>query len=162
MAATASMIDPNLAHQFSFSHVPQGYASNAAIAMGNEAIQEQEEIQEQRTLPERDVTDETIDDAYVQFLLYCNPSIPTDVDTTEVKKGFRNPPRSDGKSFSIYELWKLIMRLERKDIKTWTQLVTEMGVELPDTSKNQSTQKVQQYAVRLKVRSSMLPRKSML
>lgn len=36
------------------------------------------------------------------------------------------------------------------DLKTWTQLVIELGVEKPDAAKNQSSQKVQQYAVRLK------------
>lgn len=150
------MIDPNLApHQFSFSQLPQGFSPgpnvNVNVSMGNANLSEQQEVEQQRVLPNKNVTDETMDEAYVQFLLYCNPGISTDVDTTELKRGFRNPPRSDGKSFSIFELYRLISRLERRDLKTWTQLVVEMGVELPDTSKNQSTQKVQQYAVRLKV-----------
>ncbi|KAL8728351.1 MAG: hypothetical protein Q9181_005372 [Wetmoreana brouardii] len=108
------------------------------------------ENSEDRALPSIEITDETIDQAYVDFILYCNPAIPLDTDATELKKGFRNPPMSDGKRFSPFTLFGLISRLEHKDIKTWVQLVTELGVELPDPTKNQSTQKVQQYAVRLK------------
>lgn len=100
-----------------------------------------------RALPAREVTDETLDDAYVTFILYCNPSVPLDCDTTELRKAFRLPPKSDGKTFNVYELLQLIMRLEQKEIKTWTKLAIELGVErTPD----QSAQKVQQYAVRLK------------
>lgn len=101
-----------------------------------------------RSLPPREVTDETLDDAYVAFILYCNPSVPLDCDTTELRKTFRLPPKSDGKTFNVYELLQLIMRLEQKEIKTWTKLAIDLGVErTPD----QSSQKVQQYAVRLKV-----------
>ncbi|KAF8468351.1 ARS binding protein 2-domain-containing protein [Kalaharituber pfeilii] len=100
-----------------------------------------------RSLPSRDVTNETLDDAYVAFILYCNPSVPLNCDTTELRKAFRLPPKSDGKTFNVHDLLQLIMRLEQKEIKTWTKLAIELGVErTPD----QSTQKVQQYAVRLK------------
>lgn len=99
-------------------------------------------------MPSRVVTDENLDDAYIAFILYCNPSVPLDCDTTELRKTFRLPPKSDGKTFNVYELMQLIMRLEQKQIKTWTKLAIELGVErTPD----QSSQKVQQYAVRLKV-----------
>ncbi|KAI5800277.1 ARS binding protein 2-domain-containing protein [Peziza echinospora] len=100
-----------------------------------------------RSLPSKDVTDETLDDAYVAFILYCNPSVPLDCDSAELRKAFRLPPKSDGKTFNVYELLQLIMKLEQKEIKTWTKLAIELGVErTPD----QSAQKVQQYAVRLK------------
>ena len=105
----------------------------------------------ERTLPSKDVNEESIDGAYVQFILYCNPTIPLDVETDELKKGFQNPPRSDGNVFSPWTLFHLLQRLERKEIKTWAHLVTELGVEPPDREKQQSNQKVQQYAVRLKV-----------
>ncbi|KAL8853310.1 MAG: hypothetical protein Q9221_001786 [Calogaya cf. arnoldii] len=103
-----------------------------------------------RALPSIEITDDSIDQAYVDFIFYCNPSIPLDTDATELKKGFRSPPMSDGKKFNPFTLYGLITRLENKDIKTWVQLVVELGAELPDPSKNQSTQKLQQYAVRLK------------
>lgn len=111
---------------------------------------------EPRSLPARNITDETIDDAYVAFIFYSNPNVPTSVDTTELRKTFRCPPRSDGKSFSIFALWELIKRLDSKDLKTWIALAIELGVEPPDMEKKQSTQKVQQYAVRLKVRMAIL------
>ncbi|KAI9657120.1 MAG: hypothetical protein M1821_003286 [Bathelium mastoideum] len=103
-----------------------------------------------RKLPSRDVSDETIDDAYAEFILYCNPFFPLNADTTELRKAFRAPPKSDGKSFNIYNLFELIRRFNNKDIKTWTQLALELGVEPPSAEKGQSTQKVQQYSVRLK------------
>ena len=109
-----------------------------------------------RNLPAKEVTDSSIDDAYVQFIMYCNPSVPLDVDTAELRKGFRNPPKSDGKSFSPFRLYELISMLEGNEIKTWNQLVIDLGVDLPDVTKNQSSQKVQQYAVRLKVNSISL------
>lgn len=105
--------------------------------------------QSDRALPSREVTESSIEDAFVSFILYCNPLVDLNVSTIELRKGFRAPPRSDGKSFSTFNLFKLIKRLEEKELKTWTQLVIELGVEPPDL--NQSTQKVQQYAVRLKV-----------
>ncbi|KAK2746206.1 hypothetical protein FQN57_003328 [Myotisia sp. PD_48] len=105
---------------------------------------------EPRPIPSREINDATIDDAYARFIIYCNPSIPTATDTTELKKMFRTPPRSEGKSFSTYTLWELIQKLDRKELKTWIQLAIELGVEPPSLEKRQSTQKVQQYAVRLK------------
>jgi hypothetical protein len=104
-----------------------------------------------RGLPSREVTDGTFDDAYVTFILHCNPSIPPDTDTVELRKTFRAPPKSDGKSFNTYILFELIGKLERKEIKTWAQLAIELGVEQPVLERGQSAQKVQQYAVRLKV-----------
>ncbi|KAJ5167698.1 uncharacterized protein N7482_003292 [Penicillium canariense] len=106
---------------------------------------------ESRNLPSRDVTDDTIDEAYVLFIFYCNPNVPSSVDTSELRKTFRCPPRSDGKSFSVFTLFELIRKLDNKELKTWIQLAIELGVEPPSMEKKQSTQKVQQYAVRLKV-----------
>ncbi|WEW56378.1 hypothetical protein PRK78_001821 [Emydomyces testavorans] len=105
---------------------------------------------ESRSLPSRNINDATIDDAYVDFIFYCNPGVPTATNTSELRRMFRSPPRSDGKSFSIYTLWQLVQKLNRKELKTWIQLAIELGVEPPSVEKKQSTQKVQQYAVRLK------------
>jgi hypothetical protein len=104
-----------------------------------------------RALPPRNITDETVDNAYITFILYCNPNIPASVDSTELRKSFRSPPRSDGKSFSTFALWELIRKRDQKELKTWIQLAMELGVEPPSMEKKQSTQKVQQYSVRLKV-----------
>lgn len=112
---------------------------------------------QKRTLPSRDVTEETIEDAYVLFILYCNPTIPIPDDSMDLKRGFRNPPRSDGKSFSTYALFELVRKLDDKEIKSWSQLVLKLGVEPPIAEKNQSAQKVQQYAVRLKVGGPAIP-----
>lgn len=103
-----------------------------------------------RALPAKDVTSETITDAYVRFILYCNPQISLDKDTTTLQSNFQSPPKSDNKDFEVYRLFQLIKRFDAKEIKTWAQLVMELGVEAPDTSKGQSVQKVQQYSVRLK------------
>ncbi|KAJ5727604.1 hypothetical protein N7493_005424 [Penicillium malachiteum] len=105
---------------------------------------------ESRVLPSREISDENIDDTYVQFIFYCNPNVPSSVDTSELRKTFRSPPRSDGKSFSVFTLFELIRKLDNKELKTWIQLAIELGVEPPSMEKKQSTQKVQQYAVRLK------------
>lgn len=104
-----------------------------------------------RSLPSRDVTEETFDNAYVSFIMYCNPSVPVDTNPEELKKILRSPPKSDGKNFSTYVLFQLIRKLESKELKTWAQLALELGVEPPALDKGQSAQKVQQYAVRLKV-----------
>jgi len=163
LAPTASMIDPNLEnHRIQHSHLPPNYTRihmqhNASAIQGqnngfpNPIHAPNSSITLERSLPPREVNEATICDAYIQFILCCNPSIPLDVDSLELKKGFCNPPKSDGKSFSPFRLYELISRLEINEIKTWTQLVIELGVELPDAAKNQSSQKVQQYAVRLKV-----------
>ena len=153
LAPQASMIDPGMqSHQH---QLPQGFTfpqrpANQAVMSGHANSPMTQETPD-RALPSIEITDESIDQAYVDFILYCNPSIPLDTDSTELKKGFRSPPMSDGKKFNPFTLYGLISRLETKDIKTWVQLVVELGAELPDPSKNQSTQKLQQYAVRLKV-----------
>lgn len=105
-----------------------------------------------RTLPQRDVSNETIDDAYATFILYCNPNFPLSTDTSELIKLFRTPPKSDGNAFSTWALFQLIRKFDAKEIKTWTQLALDLGVKPPNTDEGQSTQKVQQYSVRLKVR----------
>jgi hypothetical protein len=104
-----------------------------------------------RSLPSRDVTEDTIEEAYASFILYCNPSFALSTDTAELIKAFQTMPKSDGKTFKIWDLYDLISKLERGEVKTWTQLALDLGVEPPLTEKGQSTQKVQQYSVRLKV-----------
>ncbi|KAI1110129.1 hypothetical protein F5Y14DRAFT_372291 [Nemania sp. NC0429] len=101
-------------------------------------------------LPNRSVTSGTIEDAYVSFILHCNPAVPLDVDTTSLRESFRTPPKSEGKSFSTFSLFELIAKLHQKEIKTWAELALRLGVEPPDHEKGQSSQKIQQYAVRLK------------
>ncbi|KAK6610007.1 ARS binding protein 2 [Botrytis cinerea] len=116
------------------------------LPMGNSSPSHQNS----RSLPSREVTDENFDDAYVGFIMYCNPAVASDTDTAELKRIFRAPPRSDNKSFSTFVLFELICKLENKEIKTWAQLAIDLGVEPPSLEKGQSAQKVQQYAVRLK------------
>ncbi|KAI1813325.1 hypothetical protein GGS20DRAFT_486086 [Poronia punctata] len=101
-------------------------------------------------LPNRSVTSASIEDAYVSFILHCNPAVPLDVDTTALREAFRTPPKSEGKSFSTFTLYELIVKLHQKEIKTWAELALKLGVEPPDHDKGQSSQKIQQYAVRLK------------
>jgi len=118
--------------------------------------------QEHRSLPPREVTDRNFDDAYVAFIMYCNPSVAADTDTSELRKIFRAPPKSDGKTFSTFTLFELIRKLELKEIKTWAQLAIDLGVEPPALDKGQSAQKVQQYAVRLKVRHPPIQKRAVL
>lgn len=103
-----------------------------------------------RILPARDVNADTITDAFVDFILYCNPNFPLDVDTTTLRSTFQSPPKSDNKDFETFRLFELIKKFDAKEIKTWGQLALDLGVEAPDVSKGQSVQKVQQYSVRLK------------
>lgn len=103
-----------------------------------------------RTLPSLDVNADTIADAYVPFILYCNPNFALDVDTATLRANFQSPPKSDNKDFEVYRLFELIRKFDAKEIKTWGQLALDLGVEAPDVSKGQSVQKVQQYSVRLK------------
>jgi hypothetical protein len=102
-------------------------------------------------LPGRNVTSETIEDTYVQFILYCNPAVPPDTDTTILREAFQTPPKSGGKTFDTFLLFELIKLLDAKELKTWAELALKLGVEPPDQDKGQSSQKIQQYAVRLKV-----------
>jgi len=83
--------------------------------------------------------------------MYCNPGVPLDTETASLREAFRTPPKSGGKSFSTFTLFELIKKLETKELKTWAELALKLGVEPPDQEKGQSSQKIQQYAVRLKV-----------
>lgn len=169
LAPAASMIDPSLeSHQVQHNQLSPSYSRHQmqhnATALHGQKNGYPTPIHNnnphsniapaERSLPSTGVNDNSIEDSYVQFILFCNPSVPYDVDTTELRKIFQTPPKSDGKSFRPFRLFDLIRRLEVQDIKTWNQLVIELGVEKPDAAKNQSSQKVQQYAVRLKVNTS--------
>ncbi|KAM7186362.1 ARS-binding protein 2 [Naviculisporaceae sp. PSN 640] len=101
-------------------------------------------------LPDRNVTGSTIENAYVSFILHCNPAVPPDTDSAALREAFMTPPKSGGKSFSTFTLFELIKQLETKELKTWAELALKLGVEPPDQEKGQSSQKIQQYAVRLK------------
>jgi len=103
------------------------------------------------TLPTEMVSEVNLPQQYASFIKFCNPTIPIDTDTTELCNIFQSPPKSDGKSFQTWDLFQLIKKLESKEIKTWAQLALDLGVEPPSLEKGQSAQKVQQYAVRLKV-----------
>lgn len=101
-------------------------------------------------LPDVNVTQETIEDAYVDFIFHCNPHVPLDTDTVMLRDTFSDPPKSGGKSFNTFVLFGLIKQLENKEIKTWAELALKLGVDPPDPEKGESSQKIQQYAVRLK------------
>ncbi|KAK0387990.1 hypothetical protein NLU13_4234 [Sarocladium strictum] len=103
-----------------------------------------------RTLPPRQVTAATIEDAYVQFIIYCNPALPNKADVPSLREAFRTPPKSGGKAFDPFAIFELVRQFYTKEIKTWAELTTKLGVEPPDPSKDESSQKVAQYGVRLK------------
>ncbi|KAK3944497.1 ARS binding protein 2-domain-containing protein [Diplogelasinospora grovesii] len=104
----------------------------------------------QRRLPDRNVTADSIEEAYVGFILCCNPGVSGETDTAALREAFQNPPKSGGKSFSTFALFELLKKLESKELKTWVELALKLGVEPPDQEKGESSQKIQQYAVRLK------------
>lgn len=103
------------------------------------------------TLPDRDVSAASIEEAYVRFIFYCNPALPLDSDTESLREAFRTPPKSGGKAFDTFTIYGLVRKFYNKEIKTWTELTTTLGVEPPDPTKDESAQKVAQYGVRLKV-----------
>lgn len=111
------------------------------------------------SLPSRNVDEHTFEDTYIQFILACNPAVPRDIDTAVLRDAFQTPPKSGGKSFSTWTLFQLIAQFQSKQIKTWGELALKLGVEPPDPGKGQSSQKIQQYAVRLKVILPPIPSK---
>lgn len=111
----------------------------------------QPEFSVRPTLPDRHVTTDTIEDAYVRFIFYCNPALPLTSETASLREAFRSPPRSGGKSFNTFTVFELVCKFYNKEIRTWTELTTRLGVEPPDPSKDESAQKIAQYGVRLKV-----------
>ena len=149
-APTAIMVDPNAHYRPKSAGLVQ--EQNVVEEPASEpSIRHTPKQTLTRALPSPNVDDSSIDDAYVQFIFYCNPSVPLSTDTVVLRRGFRSMPKTDGNQFVLFGL---IKKLEAKDIETWSQLVAELGVEPPDAAKNQSSQKVQQFAVRLKVTTS--------
>ncbi|KAG5971991.1 hypothetical protein E4U58_007030 [Claviceps cyperi] len=102
------------------------------------------------TLPDRRVNASTIEDAYVSFIFYCNPALPLSADTESLREAFRTPPKSCGKVFDTFTIFELVQKFYQREIKTWAELTTTLGVEPPDLAKDESAQKVAQYGVRLK------------
>ncbi|TID20203.1 hypothetical protein E2P81_ATG07506 [Venturia nashicola] len=113
---------------------------------------QQSYIPQDRSLPDRNVNEDNITDAYVAFILYCNPCFPLSVDTTLLKKTFNELPASEGVRHNIFLLYKLIRRHEANDAacQKWTHIIKLLGVKEPDTEKKQSHQKLSQFGVRLK------------
>jgi hypothetical protein len=103
-----------------------------------------------RELPNRNVTAATIEDAYVQFIIFCNPALPSKADIASLREAFRTPPKSGGKAFDTFAIFELVRQFYAKEIKTWAELTMKLGVEPPNLSKDESSQKVAQYGVRLK------------
>ncbi|KAK0748537.1 ARS binding protein 2-domain-containing protein, partial [Apiosordaria backusii] len=99
-------------------------------------------------LPNRQVNATNIEDAYVDFILHCNPCVPPGTDTSALREAFRALPKSGGKSFSAYLLFDLIKQFDTKQLKTWAELAIKLGVDPP--GEGESGQKIQQYAARLK------------
>lgn len=90
VAPTASMmVEPSQnAHQFQQRQMSQTFRLNEPMhSPAVSAYHPNPDLPSERPLPSKDVTDETLDNAYVQFILYCNPCIPADVDTGELRKG---------------------------------------------------------------------------
>ncbi|CAG8543764.1 10578_t:CDS:2 [Ambispora leptoticha] len=100
-----------------------------------------------RKLPPKEINESNIADRYIEFIFYCNPSAPIETDVSSLQRAFQAVPKSDGKVFHPYVLFQLVCRHEQGEIKTWTKLAQQLGVEKTDES---SPQKIQQYAVRLK------------
>ncbi|CAG8725575.1 12593_t:CDS:1, partial [Ambispora leptoticha] len=48
-----------------------------------------------RGLPQKDVTRANIADRYLEFILYCNPSAPSDLDVSSLIRSFNSVPKSD-------------------------------------------------------------------
>ena len=101
-------------------------------------------------LPDRNVTEETLEDAYIEFIWHCNPALPPESDKNSLRDAFRNPPRSGGQVFSTWTILELVRKFYGKEIKTWTELTIKLGVQPPVPGKEESAQKIAQYGVRLK------------
>ena len=138
-------------------HPPRPALTASPSAIHHPAASSQTSSTPARRLPDRAVTAASIEDAFVSFILYCNPGVPPETDSAALREAFRTPPKSGGKSFSTFTLFELIQKLETKELKTWAELALRLGVEPPDQEKGQSSQKIQQYAVRLKVCMHALP-----
>ena len=157
--STAAMVQDNDApnglaaahHHIAGSGSPQAQP-DAHSSRSNKKSHAAAASRPQPHLPDRAVTSDTIEDAYVSFIFYCNPAVPLEsADTESLREAFRNPPRSGGKSFDPFVIYQLVQRFYDKEIKTWTELTIKLGVEPPDPSKDESAQKIAQYGVRLKV-----------
>ncbi|PNS20482.1 hypothetical protein CAC42_5932 [Sphaceloma murrayae] len=104
-----------------------------------------------RSMPDRHVTRDSITEAYVQFILFCNPAYPDDVDIATLRETFSTPPTSNKKSFATFDIYVLVRRLHEYDnIRTWQQLAIELGVDPGTGDDGSGSQRVPQYIVRLK------------
>ncbi|GAA98174.1 uncharacterized protein L969DRAFT_93218 [Mixia osmundae IAM 14324] len=105
----------------------------------------------QRRLPPRPIrSEEDLTHAYIEFCLYCNPHIPIDpvpAGVYDLRRSFNAVPKSGARHFKTWDLLGLLERLEGGELRTWTHLCTELGVE---RTSEQSPQRIGQYSVRLK------------
>ncbi|WBW71541.1 may bind replication origins Abp2 [Schizosaccharomyces osmophilus] len=93
-----------------------------------------------------DINADNITEKFCQFCLCCNPWY-AGADTRQLATAFNSIPKSEGQKFDIWVLFLLIRQYHQKVISSWSKLVGFLGVERKD---EQSTQKIQQYVVRLK------------
>ncbi|UZO28047.1 uncharacterized protein OCT59_021590 [Rhizophagus irregularis] len=102
----------------------------------------------ERQLPSKEgINQSNISDRFVEFIMYCNPLAPENLDKVALVRSFNAVPKSDGKVFQTWTLYQLVDKHYAGEIRTWTKLAQKLGVvRTPEAS----PQKIQQYAVRLK------------
>ncbi|EEB08083.2 ARS binding protein Abp2 [Schizosaccharomyces japonicus yFS275] len=96
--------------------------------------------------PRQGLTADNLTERYCHFCLCCNPWY-TGTDTQELANAFNSIPKADGNVFDPWLLFLLVRQFHHGIINSWASLVALMGVERKE---EQSAQKIQQYAVRLK------------
>ncbi|KAG0795798.1 hypothetical protein G6F16_001661 [Rhizopus arrhizus] len=107
-------------------------ASNSKVGNALKRIREQAYSFSKLTVTGRNVSAENIADGYVQFLVSHDPRYLESLSSMlSAKRKILTVPKTNtyGIAYTIWDLFCSISRLQKKEIKNWSQLVSMLGLD---------------------------------
>ncbi|ORX57628.1 hypothetical protein DM01DRAFT_303564 [Hesseltinella vesiculosa] len=93
-------------------------------------VQKQNSKMRHLTINGGNVTPESFEDGYVQFILHHDPdSINDGIDSlVYTRRKFSSVPRTGDLSYTAWDIFVLVNKLHNQEIKNWSQLVGQLGL----------------------------------
>ncbi|KAI8094146.1 ARS binding protein 2-domain-containing protein [Thamnidium elegans] len=98
------------------------------------------------------VCKDNIEDGYIQFVLTHDPNYISDgiESLMYAKRKFSSVPKTGDLSYTTWDIYSLVLKLHKRDIKNWSQLVGQLG--LADMAgRPQFAQRVKRWMHRYKI-----------
>ncbi|KAI7873516.1 ARS binding protein 2-domain-containing protein [Mucor mucedo] len=106
------------------------------------------------TITGDNVSCDTIEDGYIQFVLEHDPNYISDgiESLMYAKRKFSSVPKTGDLSYTTWDIYQLVLKLHKKEIKNWSQLVGQLGL-VDMAGRPQFAQRVKRWMHRYKIDS---------